>query len=78
MKHSYLVSVQQGVFSASAFKSCPLVKVVDGYPFSVLGTVVPGYARHSGALAAIVHLKCYREFILISHCKRRGIQEHSL
>ena len=37
----------------------PLVKVVDEYPFYVLSNVVPGYARYSGALAAIDHVKVF-------------------
>ena len=43
-----------------------LVKVVDEYPFYVLGNVVPGYARHSGALAAIDHVEVFLGIDVIS------------
>ena len=69
MKHSYLVISfpSYRVWSQHLHLSLfPLVKVVDEHPFYVLGTVVPGYARHSGALAAIDHVKVFLRIDVIN------------
>jgi len=53
VKHSYLISVQEGVDSAAALEAFPLVKVVDEFLFMSSDNVVPEYARHSRELAAV-------------------------
>ena len=59
MKHSYLISVQEGVPSPSALVAFPLVKVVDENLASSFLCPQLSPAQGTEALAAVDHVKVF-------------------